>query len=66
MMMDVPRPRRAEPNWPVKRRVRPDRTTCSRARILAANPNIAVLVQTMLDEDESVFAAMRAVPAATS
>ena len=29
-------------------------------RILAANPNIAVLVLTMLDEDESVFAAMRA------
>jgi hypothetical protein len=29
-------------------------------RILGANPDIAVLVLTMLDEDESVFAAMRA------
>ena len=29
-------------------------------RIVAANPSIAVLVLTMLDEDESVFAAMRA------
>ncbi len=29
-------------------------------RILAAHPGIAVLVLTMLDEDESVFAAMRA------
>src|SRR5262249_46908944 len=29
-------------------------------RILAANPDIAVLVLTMLDEDESVFSAMRA------
>lgn len=29
-------------------------------RILAANPNVAVLVVTMLEEDESVFAAMRA------
>jgi len=29
-------------------------------RILAANPGVAVLVVTMLDEDESVFAAMRA------
>jgi DNA-binding NarL/FixJ family response regulator len=29
-------------------------------RIVAANPSIAVLVVTMLDEDESVFAAMRA------
>jgi DNA-binding NarL/FixJ family response regulator len=29
-------------------------------RIVAANPGIAVLVLTMLDEDESVFAAMRA------
>jgi DNA-binding NarL/FixJ family response regulator len=29
-------------------------------RIVAANPSVAVLVLTMLDEDESVFAAMRA------
>jgi DNA-binding NarL/FixJ family response regulator len=29
-------------------------------RIVAANPGVAVLVLTMLDEDESVFAAMRA------
>jgi len=29
-------------------------------RIVAANPDVAVLVLTMLDEDESVFAAMRA------
>jgi DNA-binding NarL/FixJ family response regulator len=29
-------------------------------RIVAANPTVAVLVLTMLDEDESVFAAMRA------
>ena len=29
-------------------------------KIVAANPSIAVLVLTMLDEDESVFAAMRA------
>jgi DNA-binding NarL/FixJ family response regulator len=29
-------------------------------RILAADPDVAVLVLTMLDEDESVFAAMRA------
>ena len=29
-------------------------------KILAANPSVAVLVLTMLDEDESVFAAMRA------
>lgn len=29
-------------------------------RIVADNPNVAVLVLTMLDEDESVFAAMRA------
>jgi DNA-binding NarL/FixJ family response regulator len=29
-------------------------------RIVAANPAVAVLVLTMLDEDESVFAAMRA------
>lgn len=29
-------------------------------RIVASNPSVAVLVLTMLDEDESVFAAMRA------
>jgi DNA-binding NarL/FixJ family response regulator len=29
-------------------------------RIVTTNPNVAVLVLTMLDEDESVFAAMRA------
>lgn len=29
-------------------------------RIVSANPSVAVLVLTMLDEDESVFAAMRA------
>lgn len=29
-------------------------------RVVAANPSVAVLIVTMLDEDESVFAAMRA------